>query len=195
MSYPSAEHDFEFDPAVTAWFVPPGRSTYAPIEVPVQSPKSRSRQLHELSLMLHQPDEPDTEPQLQKPLETNQRQYARCPLPQESVTARLNLNGRKLVCQLVELSIGGFGVVVQGKPNLSAGAIGLLSAPGMNFIVSVSRQEERSDGVYIGLKQIEEVLDDHPFSRAGRASPLGYAIAAFSGAMIATVAYFFMRGQ
>lgn len=195
MSYPNAEHDFDFDPAVTAWFVPPNRSTYAPVETAVQDSKSRSRQLHELSLMLHQPDETDAEPQWQKPLENNQRQYARCPIPQESVTARLNMNGRKFVCQLVELSIGGFGVVVGGQPNLTAGAIGLLSAPGLNYIVSVSRQEERPDGVYVGLKQIEEVLDDHPLTRAGSASPWGYAIAAFSGAMIATVAYFFMRGQ
>ena len=195
MNHATTEHDLEFDPAVKSWFVPNGQSTSGAVESSPQNSQIRSKQIHALSLMLHQPDDSGDEIPWKRPVEPNQRQFARCQIPQERATAKLIMNGRKFACQLVELSIGGFGVVVSGNPTLSLGAIGQLYAPGLNFIVSVSRHEERADGVYVGLKQLEEVLDDHPFGHSTGPTAMGYAIAAVAGALIATLAYFFMRGH
>jgi hypothetical protein len=91
------------------------------------------------------------------------------------------------------MSIGGFGVVVEGYPKFAHGAMGNLRAPGLNYIVSVTRQEGRPDGLYVGLKQVREILDHK--RQPGEAPPIvSYCIAAFSGAMIAMIAYFMMYG-
>ena len=195
MSQQKNVEDYEFDPTANSWYDPLDQTAVSSVETPLPSNRSRAEQLHKLSLMLHQPEEDSNcEPVTRNSQENNHRQFSRCPIAEERTTGILSLNSRSFNCRLVEMSIGGFGVVVAGNPKVTQGAVGSLRAPGLNYVVSVTRQEGRPGGVYIGLKQLEEIIDArHP---TGEASPIvGYLIACFSGVLIATASYYFMYGN
>lgn len=154
---------------------------------------SRTDHLEELLLSLHEPVSAVKTSRYQS-AEANQRKYSRCPIPEEQTSAVLTLNGRSFDCQLVELSIGGFGVVVPGKPRLARGAEGRLRAPGLNYIVGMTRQEDRAGGTFVGLRQIEEILDNDLYYSNTHPPLIGYLIAAVAGAIIATLMYYFKIG-
>lgn len=189
------EPDRSFDPTANAWHVPFDRTAYSADEtVPAGGP-SRMEQLNKISLMLcRQDDDEGGETRTRFPIENNQRQFARCAVAEDRTTGVLSMNGRSFNCRLVEMSIGGFGVIVEGRTQFTEGATGKLHAPGMSYIVSVTRQEGRPDGVYVGLKQVSEIVDRKQGFR--ETSPLlSYCIAAFSGGMIVIISYFMMYGM
>lgn len=89
---------------------------------------------------------------------TNLRQYARLPLSGEDSTAVLIVNRRSSIsCQLTEMSIGGFGVVVPKQTQLAINDLVCLKTRGSDFIVRVTYQGPHADGIALGLKQVEEV--------------------------------------
>ena len=192
--------DFEqvrgFEPSVDLSTLPVDSPVNNRASNPFPKVASRTEQLHELSLQLHRPEaDPRANEVRWQPTENNQRQYSRCSLSAEGTMAILGVNGRRHHCRVVELSIGGFGVVVQGRVELNSGTVCSLRAPGFNYIVSVTRLQTRSDGLFVGLKQLEEVLD-HEQHLPGDPSPtLGYAIAGIAGTLIAVACYFFMNAK
>lgn len=92
--------------------------------------------------------------------EKTKRQMARVPVPESQTSACLIVNGRTERCQLVEMSLGGFGVMTKRLVNTRSGSIGVLHARGLEYIVEVTRQEPRGDLVLVGLRQVEEVKGD-----------------------------------
>ena len=122
---------------------------------------------------------------------SNGRQFARCPIDAQQMPAILNVKRRRFDCRIVEMSIGGFGVILQRDLTLPSGTIGSLQAPGLNYIVNVTHQESRPEGTYIGLKQIEEVLDDQHFP--GQPSPMvGYVVSSIAIGAIVAFSYLLM---
>lgn len=91
-------------------------------------------------------------------MSVNQRQYARLPLPGEDSSAELIVNRRPISCRLVEMSIGGFGVLAPKQTKVTINDLACLRTRGSDFIVRISNQETQADGVALGLKQVEEVL-------------------------------------
>jgi hypothetical protein len=158
------------------------------ISYPMESVLSRTQQLEELLLSLNVQKYPTTSFSRQN----EQRQFSRCPMIADGTSAILTLNGRSYDCQLVEMSIGGFGVVIPGLPKLTRGSEGRLRAPGLNYVVSMSRQEIRPGGTYVGLRQIEEILDNPPY--IPHPPIVNYLIAAVAGGLIATLMYYFRVG-
>jgi hypothetical protein len=195
MNKHTIENDDTSDSIRADWYIPMEKVVTTRIETPQEVIASRMNQLHQLSLMLHCPDEtPLIEEPTPKSIESNNRQFARCAIVEDRTTGILFMNGRSFDCRLVEISIGGFGVVIAGQPKFFPGTIGSLRAPGLNYIVSVTRQEVRDGGAFVGLKQLEEILDRKQ-RLPGQPSPvLGYLIAGLSGALIATLMYFFKFG-
>lgn len=164
-----------------------------PVAVPVRDPLSRADQLEKLLLAFHDPGS-SVDSVIRRTLETNHRQFSRCPLPARGTAAILTVKGRSYDCQLVELSIGGFGVIVPGLPNLAIGADGNLRAPGMNYVIKITRQEIRQGGTFIGLRQILEIVDGDPMQPNAHSPVIGYLIAAVAGALIATLMYYYKIG-
>ncbi len=93
-------------------------------------------------------------------MSVNQRQYARLPLGGEDSSAVLIANRRSIPCQLIELSIGGFGVIAPQQTRVAIDDLACLRTRGSDFIVRVTYQEPHADGVTLGLKQVEEVVSD-----------------------------------
>ena len=194
----SHKHDDvdDFDPTANAWYRPVDPTATSPIEPQTNEVESRLDQIHQLSLMLHQPDELlEASLPFRTPTETNHRQYSRCPIAEERTTGILTMNGRSFDCRLVEMSIGGFGVVLLGRPALIPGTVGSFLAPGLNYVVSVTRVEGRPGGAYVGLKQIEEVIDSNGVLEPQHSTALGYVVAGISGALIAFLAFSFMNSN
>ena len=184
----------DFVPATQAEYLPPEHLAIFPGEYPAESLPLREKKLHELSLVLHQPDIENSASAVPRyTAESNQRQYSRCAVAEERTNAVLSMNGRQFNCRVVELSIGGFGVVIPGQPKFDSGTVGKLRAPGLNYIVRVSRQERREGGTYIGLSQLEEVVD-HNQSPGHTSTTVGYLIAGLAGAFVAVTVYCFMAG-
>jgi hypothetical protein len=145
-----------------------------------------------LSVVLHRPDdamEADTRDRPAAAL--NQRKFSRCEISQERPRALLTLKGRRIDCRLVEMSIGGFGVITAESLQLHPGTTGSLRAPGLNYIVGVTHQERCPEGVYIGLQQVEEVLE--PGRLPGDPSPVvRYLLAGVAGFGVIAMCYMFM---
>lgn len=175
-------------------FAPEDLSDDMPISFPMRKVLSRTEQLEELLLSLHDPEAHARSTVSRGSSESNQRQFARCPIPEEQTSAVLSANGRSYHCQLVELSIGGFGVLIPGSPKLYPGIEGRLRAPGLNYIVGVTRQEARPGGTFVGLRQIEELLGTNPYQPNANPSFVGYLLAGIAGAMVATLMYYFQIG-
>lgn len=159
------------------------------IEKPAQS--DRLQQL----LMLYQPTESDyAEPECRRKSEEKHRQFARCPIARPQMMGTLNVNGARYHCCLTEMSIGGFGVIVAGHRKFTPGTIGSLRTADMNYVVRISRLEERPEGIYVGLKQLEEVLDRQIRLPGEPSGLMGYLLAAVSGGLVALLTYFIMHG-
>ena len=186
----------DFDPTADVWYTPIDPTALSQSPPPKSDVISRMDQIHQLSLLLvEQEDWKNAEAPVEKPLEPKNRQFSRCPIVEERTTGILTVNGRAFDCRLVEMSIGGFGVIVPGKPTITKGAEGNLQAPGLNYVVSVSRLEGRPGSVYIGLKKLEEITEQPLSFRSHHSPAWGYIVAAFSGAMIALFSYSVMTGK
>ena len=194
MNHQPLDAEQNFDPTSSSFLTSETRPACL-VEESLSSTAKREELLHELSLVLHQPDETaNAQPGFRQSTGSNLRQFSRCPIEEDRTSAILSIHGRRFDCRLVEMSIGGFGVVVTGQPKFVNGAVGYLRAPSLNYVVSVTRIESRPGGTYIGLKQVEEIVE--PRRLAGDASPIiGYLVAAFAGMLIATAAYVFMSAK
>jgi hypothetical protein len=102
----------------------------------------------------------------------NQRLYSRCKHETVQTSAVLVVSGRKMACQMVELSLGSFAVMVpEPISDALADPLAHLKFRGLSYIVRVTRQESRGDGVLVALEQVEEVLPHdsiYPNTTAGR---------------------------
>ena len=186
----------DFDPTSNAWYTPIDPTALSQAPPRRSDVVSRMDQIHQLSLLLvEQEDWKNSDGPVQKPFEPKNRQFSRCPIVEDRTTGTLTVNGRTFDCRLVEMSIGGFGVVVSGKPAITTGAEGHLRAPGLNYVVSVTRLEGRPGSVYVGLKKLEEIAEPPLSFRRHHSAAWGYIVAAFSGAMIALFSYYIMTGK
>ncbi len=87
----------------------------------------------------------------------NQRQFHRCPLT-AAPSAALFVGRQKIDCWVIEMSIGGFGVLIGQSLPLTAEPLARLKFQGLNYIVRVTRQEMQDEGVIVALEQIEEIV-------------------------------------
>ena len=94
----------------------------------------------------------------------NQRQFSRCPVDGDDSSAVLVVNRRPIDCRLVEMSIGGFGVITPRQLRVGRNELACLKARGLEYIVRITHQKRCDDGVFVGLKQVEEVLPDNSTS-------------------------------
>jgi|GEM_PF-3299379 len=169
-------------------------ATDAPVAYPFPDIAQRTERLEEL-LQLLQETVPPAEDIIRHPSIDNQRQFARCAFSTAQSTGTLTINHRRFDCRLVEMSIGGFGVVVDGFMKMAPGTIGNLRAPGLNYIVSVTRQEPRLDGMFVGLRQLEEVVDARKYGFSRSLPAVNYLMAGLAGALIAVASIYFMNGN
>ena len=103
----------------------------------------------------------------------NHRQYFRCPLPTDPSAAEgavLVVGRRKIQGRLIEMSLTGFGVLVPESLPACKEPLARLKVRGLDYIVRVTRQDLRRDGVLVALQQVEELL---PNSTLIPATPLG----------------------
>ena len=103
----------------------------------------------------------------------NHRQFSRCPLPAGSSpveTAVLVVGRQTITGRLVEMSLGGFAVLVPELLPETKEPLARLKVRGLDYIVHVSREEQRRDGVLVALDQVEELL---PNNTVIPATPLG----------------------
>ena len=155
---------------------------------------TRLKDLHQLSLMLHRPDEADfSQPSYRKSYnDAEQRQFMRCRLTGGQTQGVFSIGGKRFPCRLIEMSIGGFGILIAGSSQFVSGAVGSLRVPNLSYVVSVTRCEPRDGICFVGLKQVEEVLD-HNLRLPGEPSPnTSYFISVVSGILIAVVCYLLM---
>lgn len=79
----------------------------------------------------------------------------------DDAAAELIVGRRQFSCQLVEISIGNFGVVVpRSFPDLCEPLLQLRTR-GLTYIVRVVRRKDEPDGVHLALDQVEEVLPNN----------------------------------
>ena len=90
----------------------------------------------------------------------NKRQYARCPLPQEKSAGELVLGNRSIPCQVQEVSLSGFGVIVPDQLPASIDKLVTLKVGDLTYVVRVTRQEVKRAGVLVALEQVEEIVRD-----------------------------------
>ncbi len=91
----------------------------------------------------------------------NQRQFWRCQLSGDDSSTVLVVNGRSIPGKLVEMSIGGFGVIARQAVKAGDDDRVHLKTRGLDYIVRVTYQKPCDEGVFIGLKQIEEIVPDN----------------------------------
>ena len=120
----------------------------------------------------------------------NKRQYARCPLPQEKSAGELVLGNRSIPCQVQEVSLSGFGVIVSDQLPASINKLVTLKVGDLTYVVRVTRQEVKRAGVLVALEQVEEIVRDSamlPETRIGRwMTRLAWVVAI---AVVATALY------
>lgn len=126
---------------------------------------------------------------------SNKRLYSRCKHETVQGVAELVVSGRKISCQIVELSLGSFAVIVP-EPLTEAlvDPLACLKFRGLTYIVRVNRQETRDDGVLVALEQVEEVVPPssiYPSTAAGR---WGARIAWVTAICLVAAALFNMAG-
>lgn len=173
----------------------PLESAPAPVtSFPRRQVISRSEELHQLSLLMQESD-PESGPaiiRLPRP-ESEQRQFSRCAFSEEGTPAILTVRGRQVGCHLIEMSIGGFGVVIAGPARFDCGTECQLQARGLNYVVRISRREERPDGTYLGLQQVEEIIHPRQYLAGQYSQSISLLIAAVAGGVIMAVAFAFMN--
>ena len=94
-------------------------------------------------------------------MSANHRKYWRCPLSDDPSPTVLVVNRRSITCKLVEMSIGGFGVITGKTVRVGDNDRVRLKTRGLDYIVRVSYQKPCDEGVFLGLKQVEEILPDN----------------------------------
>lgn len=78
---------------------------------------------------------------------------------------------RRIPCELVEMSLGGFAVKLTRPLRDADGSLLRLQVQGLDYIVRLIRREPRPDGVILALEKLEEVVpatDEVPATRLGR---------------------------
>lgn len=101
----------------------------------------------------------------------NQRQFFRCPLPGGQSLSVLVIGWRRFPCRLIEMSLGGFAVVVPRVLPPMPQSLARLKVQGLDYVVRVTRQEPRNDGFLVALEQVEELVPNCatiPATPAGR---------------------------
>lgn len=91
----------------------------------------------------------------------NQRQFSRCSFSGADSVAVLVVNGRSIPGKLVEMSIGGFCLFTHQTIRVGSNDSVRLKARGLDYIVRVTYQKPNDGGVFVGLKQVEEILPDN----------------------------------
>jgi hypothetical protein len=121
----------------------------------------------------------------------NHRHYHRCPLSGQSA-AVLVYDRRRINCQLVEMSLGGFGILVPQSFQAAMQSLARLQVNGLDYIVRLCRQEPRGDLLLIGLEQVEEVVSGNPATPPVSQFSHGLSLLAWLIALgsIATALYF-----
>lgn len=101
-------------------------------------------------------------------MSADQRQFVRWPTIDDDCISCLIVNGRTIRCQLVELSIGGFGVIAQQAVEVGSHERVVLKSHGSEYVVRVKFQKPSEDCFFIGLERIEEIFPANmmPRSRA-----------------------------
>lgn len=117
----------------------------------------------------------------------NDRQYHRCPISDDQPPAVLQIDRRKVNCRLTEVSLGGFAVLAPSQLEDIRDPVGQLDVQGLAYIVRVTRQETRRDGVMVALEKVEEILPS-TVSVAGRFAT-GFAWIAAISIVMAAVYY------
>ena len=87
----------------------------------------------------------------------NQRQFHRCPLAAEQ-PAVLVVDRRKIDARVIEMSLGGFGVMVPRSLPVIKDPLARLKVRGLDYVVRITRQEDRDGGVLLAVEQIEEIV-------------------------------------
>jgi hypothetical protein len=112
----------------------------------------------------------------------NQRQFFRCPLETDQPESVLVIGSRRIDCQLIEMSLSGFAVMLPRALPSMKDPVAQLKVGALQYIVRVARQENRDDGVLVALEQLEELLPNNtmipttPTSRALTAAAWAAAI-------------------
>lgn len=94
----------------------------------------------------------------------NKRKYARCPLPAEKSAAVLVMGKWTIPCLVQEVSLSGFGVVVTEQLPAAEDLLGKLTVGNLVYVVRVTRQEAKRQGVLVALEQVEEIVPDSAFT-------------------------------
>lgn len=128
------------------------------------------------------------------PFKSKPRQCSRIPVAEKGAKAEFRVLGCTYPCQIVEISIGGFGILLPRLLSIHPGTLGHFQSPGMNYVVRVTRIEPRENGSFVGLKQIEEIVEKNRFEREKSNPILGYCIAGVAGTLIAAFSHFYMQG-
>lgn len=185
MSESDRRHEREFNNEKPDWYQPANSEGISRDVVVAQT------QLHELALALHRPKDSDfSQPGYRKTHDgANRRQFMRCKLTGEQTQGSLFVNGKCFACRLMEMSIGGFGILVAGNPEFAAGTSASLRAPNLSYVVQIARVENREGSCFLGLKQIEEVLDHSQRLPGEPVVEPGYTLAIVSGLLISVLAY------
>lgn len=101
------------------------------------------------------------------------------------------MDRRKVNCRLIEVSLGGFAIVAADRIENIRNPVGRLNVQGLAYVVRVTRQEARGDGVMVALEKVEEILPS-TVSVGGRCAT-GFAwIAAIS---IVVAAVYYLAGE
>ena len=94
------------------------------------------------------------------------------PPPQDQSSATLVLGNQRLACRLVEVSIGGFTVMVPNATVWMGEPVGRLVTQDSTFKVRIIKQEARYEGFEATLLRVEEAPDQRP-TRSPRRTVLG----------------------
>lgn len=97
-------------------------------------------------------------------MSVKQREFTRLRFEDEvtsSERSSLIVRGKMIACRLTEMSLGGFGVIAAQPIPVGNDVPIRLRTRGLEYIVHVTHQKPCDTGVFVGLKQIEEVLPDN----------------------------------
>ena len=142
--------DFEqirgFEPTTVMPFRPLGKQSDLSCDDPAIRVAAQSQHLDDLMRLMNLPE--SKEPRADRvsiPLRAKPRQYTRLPVSTMDSIAEFRVLGRRYDCRLQEMSIGGFGIYLPRLLSVHPGTLAHLYAPGLNYVVSVSRIEPKGE--------------------------------------------------
>jgi hypothetical protein len=124
----------------------------------------------------------------------NHRQFFRCPIPTGASSegkAELLVDGRRINGRVVEMSLGAFGVMVPESLPTPKDPLVRLKVRGLEYIVRVTREEQRRDGVLVALEKIEELV---PNNTMVPTTPLGKWLTGATWAVALCIVAFALYG-